>query len=75
MLTKINAALMSGVLEHKHEAAQQRKEIRTLSSIQEEHVASVKVDFESVLKERDSEIRNLQLTIKQGRSSCDVEKN
>jgi myosin heavy subunit len=58
MLTKSNAALMSGVLEHKHEAAQQRKEIRTLSSIQEEHVASVKVDFESVLKERDSEIRN-----------------
>lgn len=75
MLTKSNAALMSEILEHKHEAAQLRKEIRTLSSIQEEHVASVKVDFESVLKERDSEIRNLQLTVKQGRSSCDVEKN
>lgn len=73
-LTKSNAALMSEILEHKHEAVHLRKELRTQSFSRQEELAVAKADYDRILKERDIEIRNLQVTIKQGRNDFEVDK-
>ena len=74
-LTKSNAVLMSEILEHKNDTSHLRREIRTLSSSRDEQAATLKSDYARVLKDSDSEIRNLQATIKEGRSTREFEKN
>jgi hypothetical protein len=63
-----DSALVSEVLEHKHEAAQLHEDIKNQDLYREEQVASMKVDHERILKERDNEIKNLLATIIQCRS-------
>ena len=74
-LTKSNAVLMSEILEHKNDTSHLRREMRTLSSSRDEQTASLKGDYARFLKESESEIRNLQVTIKQGRITREFEQN
>jgi len=73
-LTKTIQNQTSDIGDYRSELVSLRKQVKSLQQSSGEEVESVKVDYEKLLKERESEIISLQKTIKQSRISCDQEK-
>lgn len=73
-LMKSNQLLMDEVQEQKHDILGMKKNAKAAKSNRQEEVTAALEEKERTLKERDGELAALQLTIRQGKKTCDQEK-
>ena len=73
-LSKTLQAQTAEAAEYRAEIMTMRKQVKAKDQSREEDMESVKIDYEKLLKERNSEIVSLQKTIKHSRRSFEQEK-